>query len=215
MFNQLEYKYFRKRSKEAKPGPNCITMRDLALKYYVCKKNYPNEGVRNAIEELFSEDSKYNEIFNESEINKDVYNNHIVIKYITCWNIDQILNKDVKGELRERDKKYFKYLKWFVLADIYSKIDDWKKTRSNISWMSWCNFVRKSWQFRELISKYSRQYSFKTGREIIPSDVEEPKKFFRTLEAVRTFNSKMNKYNTRFDSSMRQLFDKYERDLET
>ncbi|MEP9411305.1 MAG: hypothetical protein HRF42_07835 [Candidatus Brocadia sp.] len=92
-------------------------MRNLALKYYVCKKNVPHEGVRGNVEELFEEEIKYDEIFDENAINKDIYGNHVVINYITCWNIDQILQK-VKVELPKRDAEYFQYTKWYVLADI-------------------------------------------------------------------------------------------------
>ncbi|MGB9615443.1 MAG: AIPR family protein, partial [Fervidobacterium sp.] len=87
------YKYFRKRSKEAKSSRYSITMRNLALRYYVCKKNAPHEGVRASVEELFEEDSKYEEIFDESAINKELSGNHVVINYVTCWCIDQILQK--------------------------------------------------------------------------------------------------------------------------
>jgi len=86
------YKYIRKRSKDAKAGPHSITMRNLALRYYVCKKGMPQEGVRGTVEELFEEESKYNTIFDESAIEKELSENHVVFKYVTCWNIDRILS---------------------------------------------------------------------------------------------------------------------------
>ncbi|HBI24546.1 MAG TPA: hypothetical protein DDX84_10185 [Nitrospiraceae bacterium] len=55
------YKYFRKRSQEAKSARFNITMTNLALRYHVCKKNAPHEGVRGNVEELFEEDTKYDE----------------------------------------------------------------------------------------------------------------------------------------------------------
>ncbi|MGH7801597.1 MAG: AIPR family protein [Thermodesulfobacteriota bacterium] len=88
------YKYHRKRSKEAKPGRHSIKMRNLALRYYVCKKNAPNEGVRGDVEELFEEDTKYDEIFDESAINKELFGNHVVINYVNCWSIDLLLQND-------------------------------------------------------------------------------------------------------------------------
>jgi len=87
------YKYYRKRSKDAKSFHFSITMRNLALRYYVCKKNTPHEGVIGNIERLFEEDAKYDEIFDESAINRELSGNHIVINYVTCWNIDQIIQR--------------------------------------------------------------------------------------------------------------------------
>lgn len=79
------YKYWRKRSKEAKSFRYSITMRNLALRYYICKKNVPHEGVRGNVEELFEEDSKYNEIYDESAINKELTSSHVAINSIDRW----------------------------------------------------------------------------------------------------------------------------------
>lgn len=109
LFKEIgDYTYHRKRSKEAKSGQYSITMRNLALRYYVCNKNIPHEGVRGNIEELFEEDAKYTEVFNENAINKELFNNHIIFNYITCWNIDQVL-LDARGHLPKEDAVYWKY----------------------------------------------------------------------------------------------------------
>lgn len=95
LFEKVEdgFKYLRKRKKDAKAAFHQIKMTDLALRYYVCKKNAPHEGVTGQIEELFEEDSKYNEVFNEDAINKDFGKFHVIVNYATIWIIDQILKK--------------------------------------------------------------------------------------------------------------------------
>lgn len=198
------YKYLRKRSKEAKSSSVCITIRNLALRYYVCKKNAPHEGVRGNVEELFEEDTKYNEIFDENAINKELSGNHVAINYITCWNIDRILHEKV--ELPGRDEKYFQYTRWFVLADIYKKLMDWKWKKFNLGWQTWINFIESD-QFIKAISDYSR-CTFRIVREIIPAR-EEPRSFLRTTEAVKKFNSKVSVRN--FETNMNKALTRFQR----
>jgi len=200
------YKYLRKRAKEAKSGRYSITMRNLALRYYVCKKKVPHEGVRGNVEELFEEDNKYNEIFDESAINKELSGNHVVINYVTCWNIDQLLQK---VELPVRDAEYFQYTKWFVLADIYKNLIDWKRKKFNLGWQMWNNFI-ESYQFEKAVSDYSR-FAFRIGREIIPAR-EEPRSFFKTKDAVTKFSSKTSIRN--FESIMNKAFNRFQRENE-
>ena len=109
LFKELEYRYLRKRSKDAKSSTYSVTMTNLALRYHVCKKNAPQEGVRGNVEQLFEEESKYNNIFNETAINSDLSNNHVVFNFATCWRVDQILVKDAKKNLPQRDVEYFRY----------------------------------------------------------------------------------------------------------
>jgi len=200
------YKYLRKRSKEAKSGRYSITMRNLALRYYVCKKNAPHEGVRGNVEELFEEDSKYKEIFDENTINKELSGNHVIINYVTCWNIDQILQK---VELPGRDAEYSQYTKWFVLADIYRKLIEWKRKKFNLGWQIWNNFI-ESYQFEKAVFDYSRS-AFRIGREIIPAR-EEPRSFFKTKEAVGKFGSKVSIRN--FESIFNKALTKFQRENE-
>jgi hypothetical protein len=199
------YKYLRKRGKEAKSGPYRITMRNLALRYYVCKKNAPHEGVRGNVEELFEEEKKYNEIFDESAINKDLSGNHVVINYVTCWNIDQVLQQ-VKFELPRRDAEYFQYTKWFVLNDIYRKLADWKQKKFNLGWKTWIDFIESS-QFEKAVLDYSR-FAFRIGREIIPAR-EDPRSFFKTKDAVIKFSSKTS--IRKFESIMNKAFNRFQR----
>jgi len=200
------YKYLRKRSKEAKSARYSITMRNLALRYYVCKKNVPHEGVRGNVEELFEEDTKYDEIFDENAINKELSGNHVVINYVTCWNIDQVLQK---AELPKRDAEYFAYTKWFVLADIYRKLMEWKQNKFDLGWRMWITFI-ESHHFEKAVLDYSR-VAFRMGREIIPQR-EEARSFLRTTEAVRKFCSRTNP--RRFDSILNKAYERFQRENE-
>ena len=158
------------------------------------------------MEELFEEDAKYDEIFDENAINKDLSGNHIVINYVTCWNIDQILQKI---ELPKRDAEYFQYTKWFVLADIYRKLIEWKRKKFNLGWQLWNNFI-ESYQFEKAVFDYSRS-AFRTGREIIPAR-EEPRSFFKTKDAINKFCSKLSIRN--FETIMNKALSRFQRENE-
>lgn len=190
LFKEFGYRYLRKRSKEAKSSTYSVTMTNLALRYYVCKKNAPQEGVRGNVEELFEEEKKYSDIFNETAINSDLSDNHIVFNFATCWRIDQILVKDTKKNLLKRDIEYFRYTRWYVLSDCYSKVMEWKKDNFDMGWQAWTDFI-DSPRFRKVITDYSRT-AFKVGREIIPKH-DEPSIFFKTKQAVNKFSSKVTK----------------------
>ena len=200
------YKYIRKRSKDTKSSRYSITMRNLSLRYHVCKKNVPHEGVRGNVEELFEEDAKYDEIFDENAINKEMSGSHVIINYLTCWNIDQILQK---VEIPQRDSEYFQYTKWFVLADIYRKLIEWKQKRFNLGWQRWIDFI-ESTQFENAILDYSSS-AFRIGREIIPAR-EEARSFFKTKEAIGKFSSKVSIRN--FESTFNKSLTKFQRENE-
>ena len=204
IFKEIGYKYLRKRAKDAKSSRYSIMMRNLALRYYVCKKNAPHEGVKGNVEELFKENAKYEEIFDESAINKELSGNHIVINYVTCWSIDQILQKI---DLPSRDAEYFQYTKWFVLVDCYSKLMEWKQKKFNLGWQMWINFIESN-QFKKAIFDYSYS-AFRIGREIIPMR-EEPRSFFKTKNAVDKFISKVSVRN--FESIMTKALGKFQKE---
>lgn len=206
--NGSGYKYWRKRSKEAKSARYAITMRNLALRYYVCKKNVPQEGVRGEVEELFEEDAKYNEIFDENAINKELSGNHVAFNYVTCWNINRILQEE-KNNFLERDREYFEYTRWFVLADVYKKLLEWKQIKFNLPWRIWIEFI-ESQQFADAVYKYSRSV-LKIGREIIPRG-EDAKSFFKTRDAVSKFNAKVSACN--FKSIMNKCASSFRRENE-
>ncbi|MEM4137566.1 MAG: AIPR family protein [Candidatus Anstonellaceae archaeon] len=204
------YKYIRKRSKDAKSTFYHILMRNLALRYYVCMKNSPHEGVGQRVEKLFEEDKKYNEIFDENAINRELDDKHIIIKYVTCWVIDRILQK-LKLELPQIDRNYFQHTRWFVLVDNYRKLLEWKEKKFDLNWYKWIDFI-ESEHFRKEIFNYSYK-TFRIAREIIPKR-EEPQSFFKNKEAVNKFNSKtsirefesyMNKALSRFKKSKQYI----------
>ncbi|MBU4221602.1 MAG: AIPR family protein [Euryarchaeota archaeon] len=200
------YKYLRKRSKEAKSGRNSITMRNLALRYYICMKSRPHEGVGGNVEELFEEDTKYNEIFDENSINRDLSGTHVIINYVTAWNIDQILQKQ-KSELPKRDEEYSLYTKWFVLSDIYEKLLDWKREKFKLGWQSWISFIESD-RLEKALGYYSRR-TFKIGREIIPK-YEEARAFFKTTTATKKFSAKTSRRN--FESIVNKEYSRFERE---
>jgi hypothetical protein len=197
------YIYWRKRSKQAKSSRFSITMRNLAMRYYVCKKGLPHEGVRGNVEELFEEDAKYNEIFDENSINRDLCGNHVAIKYVTAWNIDQILKK---VELPQRDREFSQYTKWFVLVDVYAKSFEWKKKHFSLGWRTWIEFIEFH-EYEKAVMKYARR-GFRIGREIIPA-FEEARSFFKTKEANRRFSEAIGVRE--FESLMKLAHEKFER----
>ena len=176
----LNYKYVRKRAERMRSTLYNIKMRDLALRYYVCKKEAPHFGVAQEVEKLFEEESKYKEIFPESFVNKDLDSNHITIMYITIWVIDQLLKKI---KLSKRDEEYFVHTKWYVLADIYKKLMDWKKKRFSQGWQRWNDFL-DSKHFARAISSFGARV-FPVGRKIIPRD-REARLFFSRGSCFRS-----------------------------
>ena len=191
LFRDFSYKYFRKRSKAAKALIYSITMRKLAILYNVCKKNAPHEGVRGNIENLFEEESKYNEVFPENLIYQELSINHILLNYITCWVIDQIVKNMIK-DLPKKDAEFFSYTRWYVLNDVYHKVLDWKKSKYNMGWKSWVDFIQTP-RFDRTVSIYSRS-AFRLGKEILPKN-EEPSAFYKTKKACQKYNKKVTKQN--------------------
>lgn len=205
LFEQLGdgYKYLRKRSKQAKSSWSSITMRNLALIYYVCSKNVPHEGVRGNLERLFEEESRYNDIFCEKRIKRNITQDHIIINYVTTWAIDQILRKAV---LPKRDREYFQYTRWFVLADIYRKLIGWKRKKFELGWQDWVSFIELP-HFRKAILDYARP-AFKIGREIIPA-YEDPRSFLRTTKAVEKFSARTSA--TIIERLLNRTYNKFEK----
>jgi len=210
LFKMVGYTYIRKRSNEVTGNRfTSIKMRDLALRYYVCKRNVPHEGVSGKVEELFEEESKYNEIFDENAINKEMFNDHIIIRYVTCWRIDQII-KNMKKELPKRDRELFNYTKWFVLVDIYNKVMEWKQKKFNFGWRTWIDFLQDPY-FESAIREYSR-YAFRVGSEIVPLS-QEPRSFFKTKEATNRFNKRIGG-GKNFEVRMNKVLNWFQRGMD-
>ena len=130
-------------------------MSSLALLYYVCKKSVAHEGVRGNVQELFQEQSKYNEVFNESAINKELSGNHVALNYVLVWMLDQIL---LRVDLPQRDNDYWKYTRWYVLPDVYWKVLQWKQSDFEDTSQVWVSFIGSDW-FVGAVEKQSRSCS--------------------------------------------------------
>ena len=199
-----DYGYIRKRSTDSRAGRYQISMRNLALPYYVCKKNMPHEGVRRNVEELFEEQNKYDEVFNESAINQELKFNHVALNYVTVWTIDQLLGR---VELPNRDWEYWKYTRWFVLVDVYRKLIDWRQSRFGLSWRDWVEFLNSDY-FEKVVIKYG-QAMFKAAREMIPKQ-EEALAFFRKAETVAKFAGRSR--IRLFEALMKKAYARFEED---
>jgi hypothetical protein len=175
------YRYHRRRGKEFRATRYGITMRDLALLYYIVKKRAPHYGTSGELEQIFKEKNRYNEVFNETEINKELTINHVVVKFVTVWVLDQILgNLDIPA----RDDEFKAYTQFCVLTDTYCKLDDWRKSQFELGWHEWVEFI-DSEQFKLAVSKYGKA-GFRIGREIIPKR-QEARKYFRTADAYEKY----------------------------
>lgn len=207
LFNNLGYTYFRKRSKEAKSSQNNVTMRNLALLAYVCRKNSPRAGVTGNIEEIFETEEKYNVTFPEEHIKKDLTysSNHVVMDYLIIWNIDQTL-KTTKRDLPLKDQEEFKFKKWYVLADVYGKLENWHKSKS-FSWKKFSDFIDSS-EFYDAVYQYSKS-AFKIATEILPRN-EEAINYYKTKTAENRFFSKTNPID--FERLIEKKYVKWEND---
>lgn len=206
LFNNLGYTYFRKRAKEAKSSMTNITMRNLALLAYVCRKNSPRAGVTGNIEDIFETVEKYNTTFPEDLIKKDLTysSNHVVVDYLVIWNIDQAL-KVIKRDLPKKDEDAFKFKKWYVLSDIYQKLKDWEKTKS-FSWKKYSDFIDSD-EFVDALYQYSKG-AFKIATEILPRN-EEAINYYKTKIAEDKFFSRENPIN--FETLIEKKYSKWER----
>jgi len=204
LLKERGYAYYRKRAKGIKSSKFSIPMRKLAPLYYCCKKHAPHTTVAMYVQELFREESRYNKIFNRTQINREMNAQHIVLKYITVWNLSQIL-RSRRNDLPKRDKEYFQYTQFFVLADSYDKLKKWKARKFKLSWKSWIDFV-ESEEFAREVWTYAR-FAFRIGREIIP-ELEEPRRFFRGRKSTERFEQKTRK--STFEKCVNRAFQKFQ-----
>jgi hypothetical protein len=187
-FRQLSYVYYRKRSMENRVTRFQIKMTSLGMVYYVCKKQVPQEGVRGNIEEIFNENTKYDEVFPVPEINLELKSSsHIAMRYLTAWNLSQNIRR-VEGDLPKRDAELSKYTRHFVLANTYRRMWDWKQASFELKgWRSWKDFV-ESRDLEGELYQYIRK-GFAIGREIIPAS-EDGRNFLRKKEASQKYETK-------------------------
>lgn len=197
LMKRLGYTYYRKRAKEHKSSRSSMTMRNLAMVYYICKKQAPHEGVLRHIEELFDENAKYEYVFPEPDINAELRSSHVVLRYITAWNIYNIV-KRAGTELPKRYRELSYEIQNFVITDVYNKLLDWKKTCFDFrEWMWWKKFV-ESYELEDGLWDYC-QKGFRIGHKIIPR-LEDHVKFLKTKEATEKFDSAIDGKRT-FESA--------------
>jgi hypothetical protein len=180
----LNWGYQRKKEK-GKPPNHTIRMRELALVYYVCKKQAPREGVRSGVEKFFEEETLYDEVFNENAINVPIKDSHIVVEYATCWAINQQLRET---NLPHMDKDYAKFTRWLVLADTYKRLTIWKHDKFHRGWRDWNDFIDTE-AFRRAVNAHARG-AFKLGRQIVRAG-EEQTEFYKSTEAYKRFSQRM------------------------
>lgn len=203
LLKDRDYLYFRKRAKGIKSGNFSIPMWKLAPLYYCCKKHAPHATVAMHVQELFREEPRYNNIFNEIQINRQISAQHIVLKYITVWKLSQVL-QNRRNDLPERDKQYFQYTKFFVLADLYEKLMKWKTKKFKLSWKSWIDFVESA-EFEKEVWTYAR-FAFRISSRIIPRNGES-RRFFRSRKSTEKFDRQTSR--TKFEGCTNRAFLKF------
>jgi AIPR protein len=210
LFEELGYKYHRKRAKENKSGRFSMTMRNLALNYLVCKKQIPYEGVAGQIEEIFSEDTRYQEVFPEDRIGRDLSLTHIALEYVLAWQIGELLAK-VRKDLPKKERELYNYTRYFVLVDVYKRVLEWRQQTSvHPSWHDWKEFIESS-AFEMALWVFARS-AFKVASGMVPTG-EEARKFFRRKESAeryfrvapgsKSLRSDMNREWQRWEKRMR------------
>lgn len=180
---EMGMKYQRKVEK-GRPGKNTIPMRNLALRYHICRKQTPADGVRSEVERLFEEDQRYDEVFPVSAVNRELHDDHVVVDYVTCMRLDEYV-QDVR--LPVAVEEHAVYVRWYVLADMYRRLNEWKTKKFRGNWRDWCNFTEEP-AFRQALSKYAR-HAYAKGHAIVPTKVDA-REFFKSADAYRKFRSR-------------------------
>lgn len=210
LLKYLKYIYYRRREKRKNRASRYgIPMPKLAFLYYECKKQVPFEGVRGQVEELFESKNKYNEIFNEQEINKPLSSKHIALKYVTAWNLYQVI-RELRNDLNNTDYAYFEYTQHFVLTATYKRLFEWKSSKFKLSWKDWPEFTQ-SQEFKRGVGLFAKP-AFKIGREIIPETTGKEKRkkerdFYRSRKSFELFEAAVGK--VKFDPWINDAYQYY------
>jgi len=206
LVNQLGYKYYRKRARENRATLHSITMRNLALLYYMVKKKSPHYGATGEIESLFKETAHYRDVFDEKEINKTLTKTHVVLRYISVWTIYQLLKRLT---IPDRDENFRPYSQFCVVVDTYCKLEDWRRRSFGHDYLEWVSFL-DSEGFKEAIMSYGR-IGFRLGREIIPKS-EEARSYYRTPAAFEKYVGEVSQ--RKFNSLIDKAYERFEEDLD-
>jgi len=210
LLRDFGYIYYRKREKRKKQATRYgIPMPRLGFLYNICKKQTPHEGIRGQVEDLFETDKKYNEIFNEQEIGKELSGSHVVLRYLTTWNLYQII-RDFRNQLSDVDWAYFEYTQYFVLAMAYRRLYEWKAKKFKLSWKDWSDFTQSE-EFKKGLLKFAKP-AFRVGREIVPQVSKEEKRkkerdFYRSRKALLAFEKSASRLS--FDPYINKAYEDY------
>lgn len=214
-FKTLGYRYHRKRSKEAKSGKRSITMKNLALIFYICEKKAPHAGVVGNIEELFEQKNTYMDIFPKDRIERDIESiNHISLSYLAAWRLSDIINGFEK-HLQQKQKALFEYTFYYVLVDSYNKLKDSRNSGLHVhGWRDWKDFLNSE-EFEDGLWQYSK-LAFNAATLILPKSEEfrqDPRKFYRTEKATEKFLARVSNV-IKFNSVMNAAYKSFEQSQE-
>ncbi len=183
----FSYSYYRKRSEEAKTSKYGIKMRDLALRYLVCNKYAPQEGVRGNPEEIFSETSKYDDVFPEEKINKELSKTHPVLEYIMVWSLYEMVRKI--GRQTKRDRELLQYSQHFVAAFLYNSLREFIRNAEVGNLAQFSEFLNSE-ELSLALAKYIED-GFKVCRAISEKS-QDPRAYFKSKESVTAFDKKVS-----------------------
>ena len=186
--SNYHYEYLRKREKYAKSGNYKIKMVDLAKLFHCCLSKRPDIAIRSNVEAIFEDKKVYKSIFDIKELDKPENNNHRIIQYITVWNVSR--KKDNLHINTKIDRSYLQYSQYFLFADIFNKLWDWKLANFTKNIETWIGFLQSD-NFSYVIKQYSKDV-IKLFRELKPSDIDAHD-FYRSREAVDLFFKKSKK----------------------
>ncbi|MGD0280308.1 MAG: AIPR family protein [Smithella sp.] len=201
------YQYLRKREKNSKSSDYKIKMVDLAKVFYCCITQRPDISARGEIEKIFEDTKSYNLIFDKDDISRNININHRIIKYITAWCI--FMNKKAISQPAQLDNEYFQYTQFYLIANIYQKVWEWKLNHFQEDFKTWIDFVQSEY-FTEVVKKYSKPLII-ILRRLKPRE-EKAIDYFRSKEAVEDFRRK-SKY-IKLNLHIRDGYNKYKQSLD-
>lgn len=184
IMRELSVFYVRKLDRGMHAALDHVVMRDLGMRYLLCKRQAPDLGVSGAVEAVFGDQNDYDEAFPEREIEKDLSPRHIVVKYITLWIVDRYLQR--LTQLPARSAQYHKFTKFYVLAEAFPVIWEYARARFDNP-VEWRDYL-ESPSFRNYFESYARD-AFARARAILPRNAEAID-FYKTDVAVRRFSTR-------------------------
>jgi hypothetical protein len=199
---ECDHEYIRKRKKFAKSGDYKIKMVDLAKVFYCCSSGRPDISARGNVELLFENQSYYDSIFNMKAIQKELSLDHIIVKYITSWHIYNV--KKEFGAKSKAEREYFRWTQYYVLFDVYQKMQKWIEENPQISLDDWLDFIQSKY-FSNAIGSYAKPL-IRIFTNMLPKN-EEPSKYFRSKKAVEDFMEQSK--SQKFDRFLSKEFDHY------